>query len=93
MTESLQLIVHGKQCPEWTEPTTVEDWKSLQLVHENVDADGIHQVWRCPQCGTNVIFMMDHGTIDFGNMDLEADGADDWIESFQAVVRYEGVDG
>lgn len=88
MSESLELIVHGTHCPDWSEPATIEGWKALELITEKVDDEGLHQVSVCPACGAEVMFFMDHGTIDFGIGDVLGSGDEAaFMETFQAIVK------
>lgn len=50
---STRIIVHGRTCPYWSEPVTVDHWTRLQLIMATDDSGS----WTmdCPVCGSQVV--------------------------------------
>lgn len=57
--ETLDILLHGRRCPQWKEPTSMGDWLVLQLTAVT-DGDG-YMEWSCPACGEVVVWRKDWG--------------------------------
>lgn len=67
--EFLEVLIHGKNCPNWVEPTTIEEWKALDMVWEEEQVEGVENTWtfgRCPSCKAVIFQSWTGDVLEFG---------------------------